>query len=112
VFRCNEPSGREAPTLRVMAAKIQHNRRPDVLDAAKSHHWSHAFESTSHGAMSDQFTKGKLTLTCFWIQTPWAEARWESGVLAGGSDGPRGVWSIEDGKTGDGVLTIIKSSHM
>ncbi|MGH9023880.1 MAG: hypothetical protein ACRDV9_12405 [Acidimicrobiia bacterium] len=82
-----------------------HDRRGDVLEAAKTNGWSTDSDWTRHGAISDQFTRGKLTLICFWSQTPWSEARWDGGVLAG-PDGPRQVWRIEGT---DGVMAILRN---
>jgi hypothetical protein len=83
-----------------------HDRRPDVLDLANARGWSHDTDKTRHGAISDQFTRDGITLTCFWTETPWADARWSRGHVAGGPDGPRGVWTVE--KDG-GVLAVLAS---
>jgi hypothetical protein len=81
------------------------DRRRDVLDAAKEHGWTSDSDRTRHGAISDQFTKGARTLTCFWSETPWSDARWDGGVLSS-PDGQREVWRIE---RDDGVLDILKT---
>lgn len=80
------------------------DRRNDVLDAAKSHGWTVDTDTTWHGAISDQFTRAEVTLTCFWSQTPWSDARWDSGLLVI-PDGTRQVWKVG----GDGgVLSVLK----
>ena len=82
----------------------QHDRRPDVLAAAKTHGWQHEVGTTTHGSISDQFTRHGRTLTCFWHRTPWSDAYWDQGILSG-PDKPRQVWRI----TGDdGVLAVLK----
>jgi len=79
--------------------------RNDVLDAAKSNGWAVDTDTTRHGAISDQFTRSGVTLTCFWSQTPWSDARWDSGLLVG-PDGARRVWKV----AGDGgVLSVLQS---
>jgi hypothetical protein len=85
----------------------KHNRRPDVIDKALANGWSHDPAQTKHGAISDQFTRGKQTLTCFWCETPWSDARWENGVLVGG-ERPRQVWRIEGE---NGVLSILAKTR-
>ncbi len=41
----------------------------------------------------------------FWSQTPWSDARWDSGLLVG-PDGARQVWKV----AGDGgVLSVLQS---
>ena len=83
----------------------QHDRRPDVLDAARAAGWASDSDSTRHGGISDQFTKAGRTVTCHWVKTPWSDARW-AGAVVSGPDGPRQVWKV----SGDGgVLAVLKS---
>lgn len=79
------------------------DRRGDVLRLAKERGWAIDSDRTRHGALSDQFTKDRTILTCFWSATPWSEARWDSGLLVA-PDGARQIWRI----SGDGgVLSIL-----
>lgn len=85
--------------------RADHDRRPDVLQVAAERGWSHEVDTTSHGAITDQFAKDRTTLTCFWAQTPWSDARWLTGTLAR-PDGPRLVWRVEGV---GGVLAVLRS---
>lgn len=79
------------------------DRRNDVIETAKARGWTIDSDTTTHGALSDQFIKSGVTLTCFWGQTPWSDARWHGGFAAS-PDGPRQVWKIEGG---GGVMSIL-----
>lgn len=80
------------------------DRRGDVLDAAAKQGWSIDSDRTRHGAISDQFAKGDVTLTCFWSQTPWSDARWDGGVFSS-PKAQRQVWRIEGE---DGVMAMLR----
>lgn len=83
-----------------------HDRRADVIDAAKVNGWSHAAQQTEHGAISDEFERGTYTLRCFWSTTPWSpDGHWDNGVLYG-PDGPRQVATISKEH---GVLAVLRS---
>lgn len=83
----------------------QHDRRADVLDAARSHGWTHRVETTSLGAITDEFRREAFTLICFWSTTPWSpNGHWDNGVLYT-PDGPRQVWRITKD---DGVLAVLE----
>lgn len=83
-----------------------HDKRPAVLDTAAANGWTHDTDKTKHGAISDQFTRGGFTLTCFWCETPWSDARWENGVLAT----PGGPKQVPDIVGEDGVLAVLRTS--
>jgi hypothetical protein len=58
--------------------------------------------------MSDQFTRGPLTMTVFWFHTPFSVARFGNAYLDGGSDGPRRVRGGVSAE--DGVLAILAAA--
>jgi len=85
--------------------------RPDVLSAAETHGWEHDMDTTRHGAISDQFRRGKLTLTCFWTRSVQSDAYWSNGILYG-VEPPRQVWHVAPSDRGvanrtPGVLEIL-----
>lgn len=79
--------------------------REEVLRLADLHGWQRVTETTSHGAVSDQFTRQGTVLTLFWSRSVRSDAHWNTGLLEA-ADGPRQVWRI----TGDGgVVDVLRS---
>jgi hypothetical protein len=94
-----------------MAAKF--DRRPDELAAAEENGWAVTTENTSHGAVSDQFRRGNLVLTCFWSRSVRSEAC--NGLLEGDGN-PRQVWHIAPSRADadphtPGILEVLQSSR-
>jgi hypothetical protein len=83
---------------------MQPEHRSEVLTAAKANGWSVDSERTTHGAMSDAFTKEGLSLILFWVETPWCDARSAGGFLTD-PDGQRQVYRFIGS---DGVMAILK----
>ncbi len=83
---------------------VQPDLRSAVLEEARTHGWIHETARTPHGSISDQFSRGPRTLTCFWSETPWSDAHWDNGFLSD-PDGPKQVWKI----AGEGgVLDVLQ----
>lgn len=79
------------------------DRRDDVLHVAANHAWKVESRRTVHGAMSDRLVRSGTTVTCFWAETPWSDARWHGAVVTD-NEGSRQVWAV-GGR--NGILQVL-----
>lgn len=88
------------------------DRRPDVIDWASNHGWSHDMATFDDGQIvRDSFKKEDLELRAVWLATPFSDAMWARGLLLRPRRQPLTVPRVTSSGPRASLEGILKGTH-